>query len=177
MFDPVRDDQGSEHGREVGVDRFAFVVVDRSGLQVVFGHSEALLDAPQLVVGADDELRGLSGEVGGATMLPVINAFKAAHQLTDVTVVADAGMISESNQVAIHVAGLSFILGTRIPFLPNIVAEWRQKNPGKDIPDGHVLTQPWPATSSEKARGIPDRVVHYQYRHNRARRSLRLLRS
>lgn len=108
-----------------------------------------------------------------ATMLPVINAFKAAHQLTDVTVVADAGMISESNQVAIHVAGLSFILGTRIPFLPNIVAEWRQKNPGKDIPDGHVLTQPWPATSSEKARGIPDRVVHYQYRHDRARRSLR----
>ncbi|ETB37295.1 hypothetical protein O974_28420 [Mycobacterium avium 11-0986] len=35
-----------------------------------------------------------------ATMLPVINAFKAAHQLTDVTVVADAGMISEANQVA-----------------------------------------------------------------------------
>jgi hypothetical protein len=108
-----------------------------------------------------------------ATMLPVINAFKAAHQLADVTVVADAGMISESNEVAIQVAGLSFILGTRIPFLPNIVEEWRQKNPGKDIPDGHVLTQPWPATSSEKARGIPDPVVHYQYRHDRARRSLR----
>ena len=33
-----------------------------------------------------------------ATMLPVINAFKTAHQLTDVTVVADAGMISEANQ-------------------------------------------------------------------------------
>ena len=82
-------------------------------------------------------------------------------------------MISESNQVAIQVAGLSFILGTRIPFLPNIVQEWRQKNPGKDIPDGHILTQSWPATSSEKARGIPDRVVHYQYRHDRARRSLR----
>jgi transposase len=28
-----------------------------------------------------------------ATMLPVINAFKAAHQLSEVTVVADAGMI------------------------------------------------------------------------------------
>ena len=108
-----------------------------------------------------------------ATMLPVINAFKTAHQLTDVTVVADAGMISESNQVAIQVAGLSFILGTRIPFLPNIVAEWRDKHSGQDIPDGHVLTQPWPATSSEKARGIPDRVVHYQYRADRARRSLR----
>jgi transposase len=56
-----------------------------------------------------------------ATMLPVINAVKATHQLTDVTVVAvvaDAGMISEANQIAIQAAGLSFILGTKIPFLP-----------------------------------------------------------
>jgi hypothetical protein len=29
------------------------------------------------------------------TMLPVIEAFMAAHQLPDVTVVADAGMVSE----------------------------------------------------------------------------------
>jgi transposase len=36
-----------------------------------------------------------------------------------------------------------------------------------------VLTQPWPATISEKARGIPDRVVYYQFRHHRARRTLR----
>jgi hypothetical protein len=41
------------------------------------------------------------------------------------------------------------------------------------MPDGLVLTQPWPSTSSEKARGIPDRVIHYQYRHHRARRTLR----
>jgi hypothetical protein len=92
-----------------------------------------------------------------ATMLPVINAFKVAHQLTDVTVVADAGMISEANQIAIGAAGLSFILGTRIPYLPDVVREWRDKHPGEEIPDGQVLTQPWPATSAEKARGIPDR--------------------
>jgi hypothetical protein len=36
-----------------------------------------------------------------------------------------------------------------------------------------VFTQPWPATSGEKARGIPDRVIYYQYRHDRARRTLR----
>ena len=42
--------------------------------------------------------------------MPVINAFKAAHQLTDVTVVADVGMISEANQTAMQAAGLSFIL-------------------------------------------------------------------
>jgi Transposase DDE domain len=69
-----------------------------------------------------------------ATMLPVINAFKAAHQLSDVTVVADAGMISEANQVAIQAARLSFILGTRIPFLPNVVQEWYDKHPGEEIP-------------------------------------------
>ena len=108
-----------------------------------------------------------------ATMLPVINAFKAAHQLTDVTVVADAGMISEANQVALQAAGLSYILGTRIPFLPDVVREWRDKHPDEAVPDGLVLTQPWPATSSEKARGIPDRVVYYQFRHDRARRTLR----
>jgi hypothetical protein len=108
-----------------------------------------------------------------ATMLPVINAFKTTHQLTDVTVVADAGMISEANQIALQASGSSFVLGTRIPFVPDVVTRWRQKHPGQDIPDGHVFTQPWPATSSEKARGIPDRVVYYQYRHDRARRTLR----
>ena len=61
------------------------------------------------------------------TMLPVINAFKKAHQLTDVTVVADAGMISEANQKAIFAAGLSFILGTRIPYVPQVIGEWRDR--------------------------------------------------
>jgi hypothetical protein len=108
-----------------------------------------------------------------ATMLPVINAFKAAHHLCDVTVVADAGMISEANQVALQAAGFSYILGARIPFPPDVVREWRDEHPDEAVPDQLVLTQPWPATSSEKARGIPDRVVHYQYRHDRARRTLR----
>jgi hypothetical protein len=108
-----------------------------------------------------------------ATMVPVINAFKAAHHLADVTVVADAGMISEANQVALQAAGLSFVLGARIPYLPDVVRDWRDKHPGEAIPDGLVLTQPWPSTAGEKARGIPDRVIHYQYRHDRARRTLR----
>ena len=79
-------------------------------------------------------------------MLPVINASKAAHKLSDVTVVADAGMISEANQIALQAAGLSFILGTRIPYLPDVVREGRSKHPDEAVPDGLVLTQPWPAT-------------------------------
>ena len=90
-----------------------------------------------------------------ATMLPVINAFKAAHQLSDVTVVADAGMISEANQIALQAAGLSFILGTRMPYLPDVVREWRDKHPDEAIPDGLVLTQPWPATSQREGPRHP----------------------
>jgi hypothetical protein len=43
------------------------------------------------------------------TMLPVIEKFMAAHRQPGVTVVADAGMVSEANQRAIEAAGLSFI--------------------------------------------------------------------
>ena len=104
------------------------------------------------------------------TMLPVIESFMAAHQLPDVTVVADAGMISEANQKAIEAAGLSFILGMRIPYVPYVVAQWRREHPGEQIGDGHIFTQPWPAGPNGGRR---DQVIYYQYRHDRARRTLR----
>jgi hypothetical protein len=104
------------------------------------------------------------------TMLPVIEKFMAAHRLPDVTVVADAGMISEANQKAIEAAGLSFILGVKIPDVPYQVAQWRREHPGEDIPDGHVFTQPWPAGPSSKRR---DQVIYYTYKADRARRTLR----
>ena len=104
------------------------------------------------------------------TMLPVIEAFMAAHDLPDVTVVADAGMVSEANQKQIEAAGLSFILAKKIPQVPYVVAQWRREHPGQGIPDGHVFTQPWPAGPTAKRR---DQVIYYQYRHDRARRALR----
>jgi len=104
------------------------------------------------------------------TMLPVIRAFLAAHRLPDVTVVADAGMISAANQKEIEAAGLSFILGMRLPEVPYVVSQWRREHPDEDIPDGHVFTQPWPAGPRGDRR---DQVIYYQYRHDRARRTLR----
>jgi hypothetical protein len=35
----------------------------------VLGHPEGLLDAPELVVGVDDERRRLADEVGGVALL------------------------------------------------------------------------------------------------------------
>jgi transposase len=104
------------------------------------------------------------------TMLPTIRAFMAAHQLPDVTVVADAGMVSAANQKAIEDAGLSFILGARIPDVPYVVAAWRHEHPDQELPDGHVFVQPWPAGPTDKRR---DQVIYYQYRTDRARRTLR----
>jgi hypothetical protein len=67
-------------------------------------------------------------------------------------------------------AGLSFILGMKIPRIPYAVAQWRREHPGEQIPDGHVFIQPWPADPNASRR---DQVIYYQHRHDRARRSLR----
>jgi Transposase DDE domain len=104
------------------------------------------------------------------TLLPAVTAFMTAHQLPDVTIVADAGMISEANQKAIEAAGLSFILGAKIPCEPYVVKQWRREHPGEQIPDGHIFTQPWPAGPNGGRR---DQVIYYQYKADRARRTLR----
>ena len=114
-----------------------------------------------------EAFEGNAGET--TTMLPTIRAFITAHQLGEVTVVADAGMISAGNKQAIEAAQLSFILGTKIPDIPYVVTEWRKKHPDQTPPDGLILTQPWPAGPRDLRR---DQVIYYQYRADRARRTL-----
>lgn len=65
---------------------------------------------------------------------------------------------------------MSFILGMRIGDVPYVVQAWRQDHPDEQIPDGHIFTQPWPAGPADKRR---DQTVYYQYRADRARRTLR----
>jgi hypothetical protein len=133
---------------------------------------------PQITVGLLTDAHGFPLMVNAfegnkaetATMIPVIQAFMAAHRLPDVTIIADAGMVSDTNRRAIEQAGLSFILGARIPTVPYVVQHWRDKHPGEPIPDGHVFRQPWPAGASDKRR---DEIIYYQYRDDRARRTLR----
>ena len=108
-----------------------------------------------------------------ATILPVITSLMAAHRLTDVTVVADAGMISEANQSAIQAAGLSFILGTKLPRLPQVIQEWRAHPPWPRHPRRARIHPTLAGHHHGEDPGIPDRVIYYQYRHDRARRTLR----
>jgi Transposase DDE domain len=104
------------------------------------------------------------------TMIPTITAFMAAHRLKDVTVVADAGMVSAANKKAIEDAQLSFLLGAKIPEIPYVVQKWRADHPGEQMTDGQIFTQPWPAGANDKRR---DEVIYYQYKHDRARRTLK----
>jgi len=104
-------------------------------------------------------------------MLPVIESFMAAHDLPDVTVVADAGMVPEANQKQIEAAGLSFILGAKIPYVPYLVAQWRREHPGEADPR-RARVHPALARRAER-RAARDQVIYYQYKADRARRTLR----
>ena len=104
------------------------------------------------------------------TMIPTIKAFLTAHQLDEVVVVADAGMVSETNKKAIEAEGLRFIIGEKIPHVPYQLQKWQREHPGQEPDDGLVLTQPWPPGPNEQQR---IQVRYYQYRADRARRTLR----
>jgi len=81
---------------------------------------------PQITVGLLTDVRGFPLQVHAfdgntaetKTILPVIQAFAAAHGLPELTVIADAGMLSEANLKELEDAGLRFIVGARIPDVP-----------------------------------------------------------
>jgi len=133
---------------------------------------------PQITVGLLTDARGFPLMVHAfegntaetKTILPVVQAFAAAHQLPEVTVVADAGMLSEANLAALEDAGLRFIVGARIPEVPYQVSEWRRTHPDEPIVDGQIFTQPWVMGTKTDPR---KRMIFYQYRADRARRTLK----
>ena len=51
-------------------------------------------------------------------MLPIIRQFQARHDLTDMVVVADAGMLSAGNLKDLDAARLRFIVGSRVTKAP-----------------------------------------------------------
>ncbi|WP_226358052.1 IS1634 family transposase [Pseudonocardia sp. ICBG601] len=85
---------------------------------------------PQVVVGLLVDRAGFPLEIGcfegnkteTATILPIIEAFRARHQLPvepgGMVVVADAGMLSAANLRDLDEAGLRFIVGSRLTKAP-----------------------------------------------------------
>lgn len=94
----------------------------------------------------------------------------AAHRLTDVTIVDDAGMVSDSNKKAIEAAGLSFVIGARIPDVLYVVSAWQLAHPGGRAGRSAGVD---PADASLTHDGRKDHTISYQYRADRTRRTLR----
>ncbi|MHA6749161.1 IS1634 family transposase, partial [Actinotignum timonense] len=77
------------------------------------GYSKERRIDPQITVGMLTDACGLPLAIGGFegnrakthTMLPMIERLRRAYRLTDITVVADAGMFSASNKQEIIGAG------------------------------------------------------------------------
>lgn len=88
------------------------------------------------------------------TILPVIEAFQAKHQLKKVTVVADAAMLSASNLAALTQAGYTYIVGSRLNKVPYELAEYQKS---QELQDQQMLVS--------QQEGF--RIV-YQYRAKRA---------
>lgn len=104
------------------------------------------------------------------TMIPMLEEFMAAHRLTNITVVADAGMVSDANRKAIIESRLNYIIGEKIPSIPYVLGKWIENHPTQAPDNGMILTTPvfeGPAGARRNA------ITYYQYRDGRARRSLR----
>lgn len=108
------------------------------------------------------------------TLIPVLTAFQARHGVTDMVVVADAGMLSAGNLDALEDAGFSFIVGSRIVKAPYDLAdhfEWH----GDYFTDGQILESARRMGAGKDAR---QRRVVYQYsfkRHKRDDRNINLM--
>ena len=131
--------------------------------QVTVGLLADTSGAPLMV----DAFAGNQAET--TTMIPLIQRFISAYGITGVTVVADAGMLSEANLKAVEDAGWSFIVGGRIPEVPYVVKQWLNTHPGEQVPDQLTLSQPDIMGVKPDLRG---RMIYYQWREDRARRSL-----
>src|SRR5450830_1142476 len=72
------------------------------------------------------------------TLVPVLTAFQARHDVTDMVVVADAGMLSAANLGALEDAGFSFGVGSRITKAPYDLADHFERH-GNYFADGQIL--------------------------------------
>lgn len=122
-----------------------FEADEEDGLRKV-GYSKERRVDPQIVVGLLVDRQGFPLEIGcfegnkaeKHTLLPIIEAFKARHQIEHMAVVADAGMLSAANLVALDNAGYKFIVGSRLTKAP-IDLESHLRWHGDAFTDGQVI--------------------------------------
>jgi len=94
------------------------------------------------------------------TILPVVETFKKQHGLKDITVVADASMLSNKNLETLTQSGYTYIVGSRMHKIPYDIAEYQKT---QQLIDNQIITTPLEGNQ---------RII-YQYREKRAALDLR----
>jgi len=121
------------------------------------GYSKERRVDPQIVVGLLVDRCGFPLEIGcyegnkaeTLTIVPIVKAFQARHNLADMVVVADAGMLSASNLTNLDNAGLRFIVGSRATKAPkDLESHFRWH--GDAFTDGQIIDTITPRTGHHK---------------------------
>lgn len=124
------------------------------------GYSKERRVDPQIVVGLLVDRTGFPLQIGcfegnkaeTTTLIPMVTAFIDQHQLADVVIVADAGMLSASNLRRLDEAGLRFIVGSRVTKAPvDLESHWRWHSDG--FTDGQVVDTITPRTGHKAKTG------------------------
>lgn len=119
---------------------------------------------PQIVIGLLVDQNGFPLELHSfegnkaetKTILPVVESFRKRHGLVGITVVADAGMMSQENLEALDQAGYTYIVGSRMNKIPYDIAQYQKT---KELSDNQIITS---------KTAIDGQRIIYQYREKRA---------
>ena len=123
------------------------------------GYSKERRVDPQIIVGLLVDRHGFPLEIGSwegnktetHTIIPIINQFTTRHQLGEVVVVADAGMLSMTNLQTLHEAGLGFIVGSRPVKAPGDLAKHFRWH-GNAFTDGQLIDTITPRDKTTRAQ-------------------------
>ena len=123
------------------------------------GYSKERRVDPQVIVGLLVDRHGFPLRIGcwegnkaeTTTIIPVVEAFQAAHGIDELVIVADAGMLSAANLTALDKAHLRFIVGARTTRAPgDLEAHFHWA--GDAFTDGQLIDTITPKKGSRSER-------------------------
>ena len=128
------------------------------------GYSKERRVDPQIIVGLLVDRHGFPLQVGcwegnkaeTTTIIPIVEAFQAAHGIEELVVVADAGMLSAANLTALDDARMRFIVGARQVRAPGDLEahfHWHKDA----FTDGQLIDTITPKRGSRSQRDISSR--------------------
>lgn len=145
------------------------------------GYSKERRVDPQIVVGLLVDRAGFPLEIGcfegnkaeQLTLVPIIEQFRSRHDIEDMVVVADAGMLSATNLAQLDEVGLRFIVGSRSTKAPiDLASHFRWH--GEVFTDGQVIDTLTPkrGANNDNDPAIKAEPVWDPERHMRSWRAL-----